>query len=72
MPRIPARIAAVATTGAAVLALTGGTAPAGSDDQRCEKPKGVVVVCTAVEVVDLDDLDADVDTLTDLIDGHHR
>lgn len=66
--RIAALSAAVA---AAALTVGAGTASAGygDEDQRCEKPKGVVVVCTADELVDLDDLDVDV---LNILNGHHH
>src|ERR1051326_8107119 len=55
------------------MTLAAGTASAGGygDDQRCEKPKGVVVVCTSDQLVDLSDLDADVLNILDG-HGHHR
>lgn len=70
MLRVPARIAAVILSSAALLAAAAGTASAGGygdSDQRCEKPRGVIVVCTADEVVDLED----VEILTGLLHGHH-
>jgi hypothetical protein len=71
--RTAARIVALASTAAAVMTLAAGTASAGGygDDQRCEKPKGVVVVCTSDQLVDLSDLDADVLNILDG-HGHHR
>lgn len=73
MSRTTARIAALSAVVVTAGLVTAGTASASyGDDQRCEKPKGVVVVCTADEVVDLSDLYADVDALTHVLNGHHH
>ena len=61
--RIAALSAAVA---AAALTVGAGTASAGGygdEDQRCKNAEGVIVVCTADELVDLDNLDVDVNIL---------
>lgn len=71
--RTTARVAAITATAAAALTLAAGTASAGdgysADDNRCKNPDGVVVVCTADQLVDLSDLDADV---LNILNGHHH
>jgi hypothetical protein len=69
--RITDRIAALTTTTAVLLLTVAGSASAGGydGDDRCKSPEGVVVVCTADEVVDLDELDLDV---LNILDHHHR
>ena len=72
MHRTTARLATVASAIVATSLLAAGTASAGgysADDERCKNAEGVVVVCTADKVLDLDDLDVDV---LNILDGHHH
>lgn len=62
------RVAAIGGITGLALAITAGTATAGSDDDRCQRADGAVV-CVPADV-DLDELDVDVNILTHGEDGY--